>query len=61
MKMTPKHLIHDHPPFAFVIDELVLVNDQTYVREPFMADARRRPSYANLLVPFSVAGSAFLA
>lgn len=52
--MEPKHLIHDYPPFADVHDDLILDNDQSYVLEPPMADARRCPWYVDFLVPISV-------
>lgn len=57
--MEPKCVIHDHPPFASILDEHILDNGQTYVWEPPLADARRRPWYANLLVPYSVVGTIF--
>lgn len=57
--MAPKHLIHDHPSFVVVLDELILANDKTHVREPPMADTHRCPWYENMFVHFSVIGTTF--
>lgn len=59
LKMALKCLIHGHPHFATVLDDLTMVNDQTYVQELTLEDAHKRPWYTNLLVPYSVAGATF--
>lgn len=57
--MAPKRIIHDYPQFVVVLDELILDNDWMYVHGVPLEDARRRPWYANLLVPYSVVGTTF--